>query len=186
MAEPRDPSIEGVDWADIRNSIARRMSFHLRGWEPSEIEDATQDVLLRVMRFFRRSGPPRALEGLATVITRRVAVERMRSRKRRPPGRPVHEEDIVTPDDSLRHDLLDLEEEVAWKAFRVREFFRTRQTPCVELADARSQGEDFKQLAARTNQSHLALLQRWSRCMKKLRVAIANRELDWDRPGGDA
>ncbi|MCC6650922.1 MAG: sigma-70 family RNA polymerase sigma factor [Candidatus Eisenbacteria bacterium] len=186
MAEPRDPSMEGYDWADIRNSVAHRMSYHLRGWEPSEIEDATQDVLLRVARFIRRSGPPRAIDGLTTVIARRVAVERIRSRMRRPPGRPVQEEDAVTLDDSMRRDLLDLEEDVAWKAFRAREFFRTRQTPCVELADARSQGEDFKQLAARTNQSHLALLQRWSRCMKKLRAAIANREWDWERPGGDA
>lgn len=186
MAEPRDPSFEGLDWAEIRTSVSRRLSYQLRGWEPSDIEDATQDVVLRLMHFLRRTGSPRSLDGIVTVIARRTAIERIRIRSRRPESQPIREGDSVALDEATRYELLELEEEVTWKAFQVREFFRLHQTPCVELAEGRSNGIDFKQLAEATGQSHLALLQRWARCMKRLRTAIASRELGWDRSGGKA
>ncbi|MFN8588478.1 MAG: hypothetical protein U0704_11850 [Candidatus Eisenbacteria bacterium] len=185
MADFHDPSGAPLDWSDIRSSISRRMSYHLRGWESAEIEDATQDVLLRVMRFFERSGMPHSLDGLVRVICRRTAVERMRIRARRPAPQPVREDHAVTADEATLRELVDLEEQVAWKALQVREWFRAHQAPCLELADARAAGTAFKELAGRTGVSHVALLQRWSRCMKRLREAIAQGKLPWNRFGGE-
>lgn len=186
MAASHDPSKEGIDWSDIRSSIARWMSYHLRGWESAEIEDATHDAVMHVMRFLEHSGRPRSLDGLVRVITRRTAIERMRRRARRPASLPVREEHAVIADEATRREWLDLEEQVEWKAFQVREWFRAHQAPCLELAEARAAGVGFKELAGRNGASHVALLQRWSRCMKRLREAIAEGRLEWDRPGGEA
>lgn len=186
MAEYHDPSLEGFDWAEIRTTARRRLSFHLRGWESADIEDVTQDVLLSLVRFLERSGAPVSMDGLVAVIARRAAVSRMRLRSRRPPMQPVKEEHAVTLDDSTRRELLAIEEAVEARAFLILEYFRLHQAPCIELAQARANGVDFKQLAGSTGQSHLALLQRWSRCMKRLREAIGRGDPPWNRPGGEA
>ncbi|MBI5168633.1 MAG: sigma-70 family RNA polymerase sigma factor [Candidatus Eisenbacteria bacterium] len=186
MAEYHDPSLEGFDWAEIRTTVRRRLSFHLRGWESADIEDATQDVLLSLVRFLERSGAPVSMEGLIAVVARRTAVSRMRLRARRPATQPVEEEHVVAPDDGARRELLALEEAIERKALAIREYFRLHQAPCLELAEARANGVDFKQLAGTTGQSHVALLQRWSRCMKRLREAIGRGDVPWDRSGGDA
>lgn len=183
MAASHDPSFEGIDWSLVRSSIARRMSYHLRGWERVEIEDATQDALVRVMRFLERSGRPNSLEGLVRVIARRTAIERMRARARRPATQSVREEHAVIADEATRRELLDLEAQVEWKAFQVREWFREHQSPCLELAEARATGVAFNELAGRSGVSHVALLQRWSRCMKRLREAVTRGELPWGRYG---
>lgn len=182
MAAHIEPPHGAFDWRAIRGMVARRMGYHLRGWEPSEIEDATQDVLVRLMRFIERSGPPDSMDALALVVARRTALERMRTRSRRPRTEAIQEDAAVTADEATHRALLDLEDDVAWKALQVREYFRKHQAPCLELAEARSQGVDLKQVAGQTGQSHDALLQRWSRCMKRLRTAIANGELQWERP----
>lgn len=186
MAASHDPSFEGIDWSDVRKDVTRRMSFHLRGWESAEIEDATQDVLLRVMRFLEHSGQPKSFVGLLRVIERRTAIERMRVRARRPATRPVLEEHAVVADEATRRALLEIEEQVEWRAFQVREWFRAHQAACLELADGRAAGVSFKELAGKSGTSHVALLQRWSRCMKRLREAIKRGDLAWDRFGGEA
>jgi DNA-directed RNA polymerase specialized sigma24 family protein len=171
-----------LDWQELRASIRRRVSYLLRGWTAEEIEDVTQDVVFKVLRFLERSGPADNLEGLITVIARRTAVERIRIRARRPAHEPMSEDTAVTLDDAARHELAELEELVAWRAFQVTEFFRAHHAPCLELAAARARGVDFKRLAEETRQSHLALLQRWSRCMRRLRAAIAGGKIPWDGP----
>ena len=75
------------------------------------------------------------------------------------------------------YELEEFEEEVAWKAFQVLEFFRQHHAECLELAEARANGTDLRRLAGSTNRSHSALLQRWSRCMKRLKAAIERGEL---------
>lgn len=186
MSVPRDPSESPLDWQDLRESVRRRASYLLRGWPAEEIEDVTQDVLFKLLRFLERSGPPERLEGLLSVIARRTAVERIRARARRPAGVPLAETEAVASDDAVRQELAELEERVAWRAFQVTEFFRATQAACLELAEARARGTDFKRLAEETRQSHAALLQRWSRCMRRLRAAIAAGRVPWDGPGGES
>lgn len=186
MSPPRDPSEHSFDWEQLRASVRRRIAFHLQGWPAEEIDDATQDVLFKLLRFLDRSGPPDNVDGLLTVIARRTAVERIRARSRRPALEGVQEDSAVTLDEAARHELAQLEERVRWKAFQVIEFFRENQAPCLELAEARAQGIDLKQVAADTQQSHAALLQRWSRCMRRLRAAILGGKLRWDEPEDDA
>lgn len=186
VSPPRDPSERPLDWPALRVSVRRRLAYHLQGWAPEEIEDATQDVLFKVLRFLDRAGDPENLEGLLTVIARRTAVERIRARARRPASTPLAEGTAATLDDAARQELARLEELTAWRAFQVIEFFRAQRSPCVELAEARARGVDFKRLAAETRQSHAALLQRWSRCMRRLRAAIAGGQLSWNGPEEDA
>lgn len=181
-SSPRDPPDPPLDWHEILASIRRRVAYLLRGWTAEEIEDATQDVAFKLLRFLERSGRPDNMDGLLTVIARRTAVERIRSRSRRPASEPLTEEAAVTLDEVFRHELAELEEQVTWRAFQVIEFFRAHHAPCLELADARARGVDFRRLAEQTRQSHLALLQRWSRCMRRLRAAIAGGKLSWDEP----
>lgn len=182
MSAPRDPSATPLDWQDLRASIRRRVGYLLRGWTAEELEDVTQDVAFKFLRFLDRSGPPENLEGLLTVIARRTAVERIRARARRPAHQLMAEDSAVTPDEAARHELAELEDQVAWRAFQVIEFFRAHHAPCLELAEARGRGVDLKRLAEETRQSHPALLQRWSRCMRRLRAAIAGGQIPWDGP----
>lgn len=184
MSAPRDPSESPYDWQDLRARVRRRAEYLLRGWPAEEIEDVTQDVLFKLLRFLDRSGPPERVEGLVSVITRRTAVERIRRRARRPADAPLPEADAMGADDAARAELAELEDQVAWRAFQVTEFFRATQAGCLELAEARARGTDFKRLAGETKQSHAALLQRWSRCMRRLRAAIADGRVPWDGPGG--
>lgn len=186
MSVPRDPSEHPLDWEQLRASIRRRVAFHLQGAPPEEIEDATQDVVIKTLRFLERSGPPDSMDGLLTVIARRTAAERIRARTRRPRHEPIQEASAVTMDDALRHELAELEAQVQWRATQVLAFFRERHAPCLELAEARARGMDFKRLATETHQSHAALLQRWSRCMRHLRHAVSSGALPWTLSGEDA
>jgi DNA-directed RNA polymerase specialized sigma24 family protein len=185
VSAPRDPSDQTIDWRELRASVRRRVHFHLQGWSAEEIEDATQDVVVKVLLFVERSGEPESLDGLLTVIARRTAASRIRDRSRRRPHVPVREESAVTADEAARRELAQLEEQVQWRALQVIAYFRRSQAPCLELARARAEGVELKELAARTNQSYGAVLQRWSRCMRRLRDAIARGEVQWDGSGVD-
>lgn len=183
MDFPRELSDFGIDWNAVRASVHRRAAYHLRGWDQAEIEDAVQDVAYKLVCFVRRSGSPTHLDGLLTVIVRRTVVGRIRERDRarRAVLRAAQEAPEASPDGTHRLELAEIEEEVSWKAFQVLEFFRLKHAGCVELAEARANGTDFKHLAAATKQSHAALLQRWSRCMQRLKAAIGRGELAWTR-----
>lgn len=175
------------DWEAVRTSVRRRLQSHLQGGSPEDLEDATQAVMYKLLRFFARNdGPPRNLDGLLTVIARRTAVERIRAAVRARAHGPLREESAVIMSEAERHELALLEDEVQWRATSLLEWFRAHQAPCLELAEARANGTDFKTLAAGTGQSHAALLQRWSRCMQRLRAAIASGQLDWPAAEGDA
>ena len=185
MSVPRDPSDETIDWQEVRASIRRRLHFHLQGWSPEEIEDATQDVVVKLLLFLERAGAPESLDGLLTVIARRTSASRIRDRSRRGRHLPVRDETELAADEAGERELAEVEEQVQWKALQVITYFRRAQAPCLELAEARANGVELKDLAARTNRSHAALLQRWSRCMRRLRDAIARGEVQWDGDEGD-
>ena len=187
MPPSEAPTHPEPDWEAIRASVRRRLEARLQGAPPEELEDATQVVLYKLLRFVARNdGPPRNLDGLLTVIARRTAVERIRAAVRARTHGPLREESAVMMSEAERHELAQLEDEVQWRAASLLEWFRARHAPCLELAEARANGTDFKTLAAQTGQSHAALLQRWSRCMQRLRAAIASGQLDWPADGGDA
>lgn len=182
MSAPRDPSDSPLDWQGLRASVRRRVASLLRGWSAEEIEDVTQDVLFKLLRFLERSGSPDNVEGLLTVISRRTVVERIRARARRPAHEPFSEETAAAPDETDHEELAEIEATVHWRAFQVIEYFRANAAGCLDLAEARGRGIDFKRLAEQTGQSHQALLQRWARCKRRLRAAIAGGKLPWDRP----
>lgn len=186
MSAPRDPSEEPQDWTEIRASIRRRLAHYLRGRSAEEIEDATQDVLFKVLLFMKRSGPAKKLHGLITVISRRTAKQRFRERGRRPQPEPLTEDMAPTADEPSRREIVEIEELADWRAFVVIAYLRANFPKCVELAEARARGIDLKRLAEQTGQPHGALLQRWSRCMRKIREAVAKGRLPWDGPEGSA
>lgn len=128
---------------------------------------------------------PDSMDALTTVISRRTAAERIRIRTRRPAAEPLTEATTAVPDDAERRELAELEDQVSWRAFQVMAFLREHQPACVELAEARARGLDFARLAEQTGQSHAALLQRWSRGMRRLREAIEQGRVPWNGPDGD-
>lgn len=182
MSAPRDPSASSLEWNSLHASVRRRVASLLRGWPVEDIEDATQDVVFQVLRFLDASGPPNNLEGLLTVISRRTAIGRIRARARRPAHEPFVEEGMVAPDEAEREAIAELEELVHWRAFQVIEFFRADSSDCLALAEARTRGVDFKQLAGQLGVTHQSLRQKWVRCMRRLRAAIAGGTIPWDGP----
>lgn len=172
---------QAQDWNGHVAEIQRRMRIHLRGVDSADIEDCAQRAALSLLRFTRRVGCPHSPNGLIEVIVRRTAQTFLRGRYRR--RRRLAVVDLIEElADRDERDLLDLEEEVAWKAMQVLEYFRQKDAPCVELAEARSRGEDLKQLADRLAQSHDMLRQRWSRCVRGLRIVISKGVLSWAPP----
>ena len=67
----------------------------------------------------------------------------------------------MTLDDASRRELPAIEEAVEARAFLIREYFERIKRPRWRSPRI---GWDFKQLAGTTGQSHVAPLQRWSRC----------------------
>ncbi|MCC6350341.1 MAG: hypothetical protein IT347_12210 [Candidatus Eisenbacteria bacterium] len=183
MSAPRDPAPSPLDWNDLRASVRRRVSSLLRGWSSEDIEDITQDVFEKLLKFTSRSGPPDDHEALLTVIARRTVVSRIRKRARRPAHEPITES-LPAPDEAEGEELAELEALTEWRALLVIEFFRAGPGDCLDLAEARRQGIDFKQLPTkRPGDTHQAKLQRWARCRRSLRAAIAAGKLPWNGPG---
>jgi DNA-directed RNA polymerase specialized sigma24 family protein len=182
MSGSLEPS-HRFDWQAIRADVLRRLRQHLRGWGTDRIEDAAQDAMLRLELFARRSGPPRNLPGLLSVICRRVAVDAIRVRTIERRQGPLSDAAGLPDDDAAALDRALLAEEVRWAAFAVMAYFRERKASCHEVAVARFfEDLDFRSLAERTGLSSDALRQRWVRCVGQLLEAVARGELSLDPP----
>ncbi len=177
-----EPMALAADWPSTLADLRRRVASHLRGWDPADIEDCAQDAALRVVRAVEREGWPRNPNGLFTVIARRAAIDFIRVRRRRPRHERLDENLEIADTEALRRSLSDVHEEMQAKALRVLHYFHSRQARCEPLARARAEGLDLKSFAERSGQSHGAVLQQWSRCMRRLFESIRRGELHWPWP----
>lgn len=178
MAEARHPDPDRHELEQIHASATRRLRYHLRGWPAARVEEAVQESCIAVVLFVRRNGPPDEMERLVAVIARRKAISMIRHERWERLHDPVEGFVDRLADQTASFDLLDLQEEATLIVHRVLEFFRAHMAECETLALARAHGEDFKSVGARLDKSQAALLQSWSRCMRRLKQAATRGEVD--------
>lgn len=179
VSEPQAPN---RDWPSTLVELRRRIASHLRGWDAADIDDCLQDAALRLVRAVDRHGWPRNPCGLFTVIARRAAIDFIRIRRRRPSHLSIHANLEVLRDCEFQRMSAELDEEVRAKAFRVLHYFHTHHARCEPLARARAEGLDLKTFAEQSGQSHGAVLQQWSRCVRRLFDGIRRGALPWPWP----
>jgi DNA-directed RNA polymerase specialized sigma24 family protein len=188
MAESAFPDPDRPTLARIHAGATRRMRYHLRGWPAARIEEAVQDVCLGVLLYLRRNGPPGDVEWLVGVVSRRRAISMIRHERFERLHDPIDGFIDLLADGRASTEIHELREEAALLVHRILGFFRNHKAECETLAIARARGEDFKQVGARLGKSQAALLQSWSRCVRRLKDAARRGEIDLlgrpDRPRG--
>lgn len=172
----------GIHWDRAREFVRRRLAYELPPSGRANLDDLTQECLVRLLRFVRRE-PVVNLEALLTQLARRTAIDALRRRTRwralvasddaavaaaaDPAARPEE------PGDPLER-----------LQFVVVEFFAARDARCRELAAPYFAGQDWKSVASATGRSHDVVRKQWSRCLELLRAAARDERgplLDWTR-----
>jgi RNA polymerase sigma factor (sigma-70 family) len=179
MDEPEaTPSLRGgvrsegeVPWTEARDFLSRRLRRELRGQGPDDLQDLTQEALVRLLRAVRREGAENT-EALMTAIARRTAIDHIRRTMRwsrrleyqADPCQQAASAGVDGPDDEL--DRL---------RFVALEFFAARGRPCHDLALAFFACRDWRRVAEDLGRSHEAVRRQWSRCVEALRAeAVRN------------
>jgi RNA polymerase sigma factor (sigma-70 family) len=127
-----------------------------------ELEDAFQDVFLRIYERLDRIRDPHALRPWIAQLTRRVCLDRVAAAGARP--EPVGVEDV--PD--VRLDEIE-------DAFIVREAMRTLDERCRELLDRFfARDEPYRVIAEALDVPMGTVASRISRCLDRLREVLAD------------
>lgn len=163
----------------LRQTIQRRVRYHLQGTPAEEVRDIAQKAFTQVMTYVRQQGVPARPEGLACVVARRRAIDWIDRHVAEGTHVPIDDLADALPDGSGdAAELFMVREEAAMQARRVIDFFREHDADCLPLAMAKAVDTDLKTLARSIGESHDALRQRWSRCMRRLKDAIARGVAD--------
>jgi len=175
------PGMTEMQYQTARQFLYRCLRKRLFGFTEEDVQDATQDATLRLIRFLRRE-EARNLDALLNVICQRTAVDVIRSKRRGPALVPIQEDTpdeetpdhpaVVTPKDDLPG-VSNLDR----LRFLVLEFFRGSEV-CLKLARAYFDQRNWKEVAEEIRSSHAAVRQQWSRCVAKLR-AVARQSPDF-------
>ncbi len=162
----RHPEPE-IDWAWARRFIRDVVARTLRGRDPAEIEDVTQQALIGVYR----SMDTQAIENheaFMTTVAKRQALSFLRhSKVVSKYTSPLTEHESATASARPANDL----DAIAWVRFLVAEALG-RGTECHRLAEAYFAKRTWKDVATELDSTHAALRQRWSRCLSTLRTRI--------------
>jgi len=168
-ADPGDAREIVIDWARARRFLARCLRRRLARATKAEIEDLTQESLIRLLRAARRE-PIHNLDGLMTDIARKTAFDsqRMKTRWRAIlEGSDHHMAESATSDTPLPDVLGDPLERAR---FVILEFLGRRSSACHQLAVQYFQGEgSWSAVALQLGKTPEAVRQQWSRCVALLR-----------------
>jgi len=180
-------SADELDWEALRAAARRLLRLRMSGFDRDEIEDATQEVLERMVGFVERHGLPSSPGGLLVCLVRCVAANKITLRKRE---RQIIDRftvgalDAPSPGDTEEEIL---EEYRAIVAF-VLEYLRLKRAGCVPIAEALARGESLKQYSERNGLSYDQVRQAWSRCKRQIHEALLKKRLrfpwtprDWSR-----
>jgi DNA-directed RNA polymerase specialized sigma24 family protein len=162
-----------IDWAVTCQFLRKRLVAELPGVERATIDDLVQEALIRLLRAVRR-GEVDNLEALSTVIARRTAIDHLRGAWRRFFEQPG--EEGLDPPDPATLDPASSEPPVEMIAFCTLEYFRSTESPCLDLARHYFAGRDWTVVANLTGKSQVAIRQQWSRCVKALRDAVRSNK----------
>ena len=168
-----------IDWDEVTAFVRRRLRLELRGAAADVVDDLVQESMVRLLRVVRRERVEN-VEALMTEIARRTATDWLRRRIRW----KVLIDPVLSPEDLpvAAPPGSDLGDPMERLRFVVVEFFGAGESSCRELAIAYFAEQDWKQVAANSGRSHMAVRKQWSRCLGLLREA-AQREggplLEW-------
>ena len=166
-------------WARLRPGVMRRLHSYLGGLPHEALEDTAQEVLMGLHVSIQRHGLPNNLDGMVTVITRRKAASALR-RVKSERERFVQDSELLKqiPEDRIDLDYELIRDERVWIVHRILDFYERHDTQCANIAIGRMCGQDFQTMSEAMGKSSEALRQAWSRCLKKLRVAIREGQVD--------
>jgi RNA polymerase sigma factor (sigma-70 family) len=172
MIDPQLPSISQeieIDWDQTRRQLRDRISRKLQGFSRTDLEDATQEALVRMLRACR-SEEIRSPAALATSIADRTAVDWIRRRKvTRVREREMTDQDLNRPGPRIEEDTVP-GDPVERIRFLVLEFFHQHNQGCWELARVYFGGnQDWKMVSQAQGIGHDTVRARWSRCVAQLR-----------------
>jgi RNA polymerase sigma factor (sigma-70 family) len=159
-----------VDWDAARRFMRRIVRSRLDREDPAVHDDLVQEALVRLLRAIRGE-KPRDLEALMAEIAHRVTVDHLRRRKRwkllvEPASEGLLEQaPAVSPVNTEPGDP------VARIRFVVLNYFG--DSDCGDLAQAYFAQLDWMRVAERVGRSHAAVRKQWSRCLERLRQAVA-------------
>ncbi|HKQ59507.1 MAG TPA: sigma-70 family RNA polymerase sigma factor [Candidatus Eisenbacteria bacterium] len=173
MSTPAPPGAKqeaDVHWDEARAFLKRVVRKHFGRPDETQIDELTQEALVLLLRAVRREGA-RNLEGLMTVIGRRVVIDYIRNRQRWARIVQPMADDGPEPSDPSAGTPETFGDPDQRTRFVVLEYFQARSPKCHELALAFFGEEDWRRVATRLGQAYSAIRQQWSRCVKTLREA---------------
>lgn len=168
---PADRPGSEISWGPAREFLHRCLARTLFRTDPADLEDLTQEALVRLLRACR-AREPQNLQALMRAIARRTAIDFIRRRERwarlvcRFANAEAHAVPAGDPPPDTGGDPLER------VRFLVREFFAQRNRLCAELAEAFFAERNWQAVAEERRCSSEAVRQQWSRCVKALREAV--------------
>lgn len=160
-----------IQWDDARAFLRRRLATRLRGVDPGEIEDLTQEAMIRLLRAVRREGA-RSLEALMTTIaerTRNDFLKKWMNRGKR--DQPIEEFEplLAEPSGDASAALQALEDDPGRVAFLILQLVGRIQPSALPLLEAKMRGKSLEEVAREQRRTALAVRKEWSRVAQKLR-----------------
>jgi DNA-directed RNA polymerase specialized sigma24 family protein len=169
-----------IHWDRAREFIRRRLTLELSTSSLAQLDDLTQECLVRLLRFVRRERVVN-LEALLTQLARRTAIDGLR-RRLRWRALVTNDEDAVAGAADPAARVEEPGDPLERLHFVVVEYFTARDARCRELAAAYFAGDDWKAVASAMGRSHDVIRKQWSRCLERLRAAARDERgplFDW-------
>jgi DNA-directed RNA polymerase specialized sigma24 family protein len=163
-----DPEIR---WDEARRFLRGRLAYRVRGIPADELEDLTQEALIRLLRVVRREGV-RNLEALMNHIvelTRNDFLKRKMRRQSR--EQPLDDLAHVVSDpagDAASH-LEAIEQDPSRLAFLVLEFVRRVRPGALSLCESKMRGRSLEETAREQGRTPAAVRKEWSRVAQQFR-----------------
>lgn len=159
-----------ISWGPAREFLHRCLARTLFRTDPADLEDLTQEALVRLLRACRAQEPKNP-QALMRAIARRTAIDFIRRRERwkrlvcQFGDAEADSAPAVDPPPDTAGDPLER------VRFVVREFFAQRSRLCAELAEAFFAERSWQAVADERRCTSEAIRKQWSRCVKALREA---------------
>ncbi|MBM3321734.1 MAG: sigma-70 family RNA polymerase sigma factor [Candidatus Eisenbacteria bacterium] len=161
-----------IDWGKARETIRRGIRYRLGVAESPDLEDLTQESVIRLLRAVRREGATNT-SALIAVIVGRVVAQYLRSQtRRRLRFKPLESETVDALDADFRYAPDHFGDPLERLELIVIEVFHRYRSSCIELARFYFLSRDWKSVAEELGVPHDAVRARWKRCVELLRKVI--------------
>lgn len=157
-----------INWVYARNFLHRFLGKRLDGIDPHEVEDITQEALIRLYRANERLSINN-LEAIMIRIGRWCCVDYFRRRERwlhvMDPADPTLT-NVEDPHPDPSQQVADPRERIE---FIVVEFFEEKNSACKDLAAAFFEKRSWNSVAREIGKTATAIRKQWERCVQLLR-----------------